>query len=324
MTKKNSNHISSQVPTLHNRRRRKALIISGVVFLVVAGLLGAYVWHWEVRPHVLEVHTFLADTIIATFIRTPDNHTILIDGGKTNAIMRSLTSLMPFYRRTIDTVILTKNDDAHAAGLVDVLTRYHVGQVVEMAATVPATIASTSTAYLEFEKIIAEKKISDKRVALGGELSFEQGMHGAVSSAILFPPAVTSSEQPTFKFSKTNLPQLALCISYGATSFVSGDLSKTEQKFVAISLASSSMSTNVLISQHAGGSNAVDEYFFDSLNPDYVVISKKPTVPHLSAAAKKPKKPPFSIFDATNTKIINLVTDGNVEFISDGNSVIKK
>jgi beta-lactamase superfamily II metal-dependent hydrolase len=322
MDKKDSGREASAVG-----RRKRMLIISGGLILLAGGFFGAYVWHWEVRPHVLEAHVFLADTVISVFIRTPDNHTILIDGGKTGGIMRSLTSLMPFYRRAVDTVILTKDDDAHAAGLVDVLNRYHVGEVIEMADVISPEnmlkIASTSTAYLEFAKVIAAKNIPDRKVTDGGTLALEDGIHGTVSAGILFPPTA-----PAFKFSKTNLPQLALRIRYGETSFVISDLSKTEQKY-AVAAASSALSVlptaNVLIAQHAGGTSAMNEDFFSSIRPDYTVISKKPTVPHASAvSAKKPKKPPFSIFNVTSVHIVNLATDGNAEFISDGKTIRKE
>ncbi len=310
---------------------KKSLVICGAVFMVGSLLLGGYVWHWEVRPHILEIHVTPADTVLSVFVRTPDNRTILVDGGKTGAIMRTLTSLMPFYRRNIDTVILTKNDDTHAAGLVDVLNRYHVGQVIEMANVFTgldgsahlAKIMSTSTAYLEFEKIITKKNIVDKKLSMGDDLSFEDGAYGLVAGSVIFPPRPSIGTSTPFKFSKTNLPQLAMRIGYGATSFVIGDLSKTEQKYIA----SSSAPADVLIFQHAGGASAMNENFFNAIHPDYAVISKKPTVskatvPVLATSStKKPKKPPFSIVNVSATQIINLATDGPVEFISDGKIV---
>ena len=301
------------------RKYKKTLCFFGAVFFLGASLLGVYVWYWEVRLPVLEVHVFTADTIIATFIRTPDNHTILVDGGKTDGIMRALTSMMPFYRRNIDSVILTKNDDAHVAGLVDVVSRYHVGKVIEMSTDFSSTtlaVSTTSTACLEFEKIIREKNIPVRHVAKGDHISFENGMHGEVSATVLFPAR-------DFKFSKTNLPQLALRIEYGTTSFAIGDLSKTEQKYIA----SSSVYTNILISQHVGGTGTASDMFFSAVHPEYVVISKKPALVSTASrvpTTKKPKKPPFSIFNLAGLKIHNLAVDGNIEFISDGITVSKK
>ena len=309
---------------------KKYVIMSVSFFIGVVSVSGAYVWHWEKRLHVLEVYPMLSDTVISTFIRTPDNHTILIDGGKTNGIMRLLTSYMPFYRRNIDTVVLTKNDDAHAGGLVDVLNRYHVGQVIEMAdmftgtdgALKLARLASTSAAYLEIEKIINDKKIVSRKVVAGDTLPFEEGVYGRVIGNIIFPPASTT----LFKFSKTNTPQLAVRIQYGATSFLVGDLSKTEQKFVASTSPSIDIAATVMISQHAGGTNTTFENYFNLVHPDHVVISKKPTLPTVSKAiattTKKPKKPAFSIYNVPDLHIVNVLADRATEFISDGTKVI--
>ncbi|MEI6057912.1 MAG: hypothetical protein WCQ60_02990 [bacterium] len=306
---------------------KKYVIMIVLFFIGAVSVSGVYVWHWEMRPNVLEVYPMLSDTVISTFIRTPDNHTILIDGGKTNGIMRLLTSHMPFYRRNIDTIVLTKNDDAHVGGLVDVVNRYHVGQVIEMvdmftgpdSVSKLARLASTSTAYLELEKIIHDKKILNKKVAAGDTLLFEESVYGRVVGNIIFPPATTTR----FIFSKTNMPQLALRIRYGGTSFLVGDLSKTEQKSIASTSLSTNIVANVLIFQHAGGSNTVAENFFTLVHPDYVVISKKQAAAQVSIV-KKPKKPPFSIFNVSALHIINLATDGTVEFISDGAKVMRK
>ena len=302
---------------------KKFFLVSSILFLVSILSLGVYVWLWEVRPHVLEVNVSTVDTSIIIFIRTPENHTILIDGGKTNAVMRTLTSLMPFYRRNIDSVILTKNDDAHAAGLVEVLGRYHVGQVIEMTALEQSQGSTTSAAYIELMKIALQKKVPVRQVIQGDQISFESGINGEVNADILFPPESTTTSK--FKFSKTNVPQLALSIHYGETSFVVSDLSKTEQKYVVASTATSTSTGQVaLIYQHGGSANAVYENFFNMVHPEYVVIAKKPSLPLSVAAVKKSKKTVFNIGEVAGVSVVNLFEKGNQHFISDGKKIFLK
>jgi beta-lactamase superfamily II metal-dependent hydrolase len=329
-------------------KRSIPLIICALIFTVAAGSFGAYVWHWEHRPHVLEIYCFALDKSanssgnLAVFIRTPDGHTILIDGGKSSMIAAALASVMPFYRRSIDTIISTNPDDSHVSGLVEVVNRYHVGQAIEPA----VDISATSSAYAAFENSIAEKKVPDMKVTIGQKIDL--GDH-QLSAMVFFPndPSAAVSTSSGFAFSKTNLPVLAFLISYGSTTILfGGDISKTEQKYVAREIASSSdflgSAHVLLILPHAENSGIADESFFDSVKPDQVVVLKKPgtsgSVPKKKKdltdktpkKSKKPAKLPFSILDSAsdpdnpNFSITNLTTDGDTEFISDGAGFIHK
>jgi beta-lactamase superfamily II metal-dependent hydrolase len=46
----------------------------------------------------------------ATLIRTPNGNDILIDGGPNNTLIQKLGRYLPFYDRTIETIILTHPD----------------------------------------------------------------------------------------------------------------------------------------------------------------------------------------------------------------------
>jgi beta-lactamase superfamily II metal-dependent hydrolase len=319
----------------------------GVILLSAGSWLFAYVWHWQNRSHVLEIYCFKPDsgstaTEIAIFIRTPEGKTALIDGGKSDAIIHDLTSVMPFYDRTIDTLILTNDDDSHATGLVAVLGRYHVGQVYEMA--VPAT---SSSAYTEFENILAHslaKNAIHEEVGEGDTMNI-----GEFSAKVIFPPAlstVSTASTTDFKFSKTNAPTLAFSLTYGSTTlFFGGLITKIEQKYIAATMASSSnvSSSTILILPKGENISAVDEGFFSALHPNIVVISRKPrsvtvksdtAMPAVVIATttktgkikkqSKPPKPPFDISTMPDISITNLAIDGDVEFISDGSTFIEK
>jgi beta-lactamase superfamily II metal-dependent hydrolase len=320
----------------------------GCILLTAGGWLFAYVWHWQNRPHVLEIYCFIPDPSsagdIAMFIRTPEGKTALIDGGKSEAIIHDLTSVMPFYDRTIDTLILTNDDDSHATGLVSVLGRYSVGQIFEMA--VPENIKisqliATSSAYDEFENILGGNVIHEK-VGGGDTMNI-----GELSAKIIFPPASSTAD---FTFSKTNAPTLAFSLTYGSTTlFFGGLITKKEQKYIAAAMESSSIidsaisSSTILILSKGENVSAVDEVFFSALHPNIVVISKKPrpvtaksttSVPTIVTTTTtktgkikkppKPAKPPFDISTMPDISITNLAVDGDVEFISSGSTFVEK
>ena len=108
--------------------RKKALIIAGVVLLV----LNVFSWSLlaELNKNNLRVVFFDVGQGDAVFIRTPQNHYILIDGGIGDVVLEKLADELPFFERSIDLVILTHPHDDHVAGLVEVLKRYDVQEVM--------------------------------------------------------------------------------------------------------------------------------------------------------------------------------------------------
>ena len=66
----------------------------------------------------------------AIFIETPRKNQILVDGGPNSKVLSELGEVMPFYDRTIDLIVLTHPQQDHIFGLVEVLKRYKVANVL--------------------------------------------------------------------------------------------------------------------------------------------------------------------------------------------------
>ena len=67
----------------------------------------------------------------AILIQTPDHQDILVDGGPSaQAVSSELSKHLPFWDRTIELVVLTHPHLDHMAGLLEVLQRYRVKQVL--------------------------------------------------------------------------------------------------------------------------------------------------------------------------------------------------
>ena len=82
---------------------------------------------------------------------------ILIDGGANpSAVNAAVGEGMPFWERSLDLVVLTNTDDAHLAGLVDVLDRYDVRQIIQPSAPVKPTAA-----YLKWRDLVAQKNVRE-------------------------------------------------------------------------------------------------------------------------------------------------------------------
>jgi len=66
----------------------------------------------------------------AIFIRTPQEQTILIDGGPGSKVLEHLGREMSFLEKEIDLAILTHPHYDHVAGLMEVLEAYEVEEVM--------------------------------------------------------------------------------------------------------------------------------------------------------------------------------------------------
>jgi beta-lactamase superfamily II metal-dependent hydrolase len=92
--------------------------------LVVAALVALA---WRARPDGRLHIIFLATKGDAALIRTPAGNYALIDGGGDPAALAAgLGRHLPFWRRTLDVVVLTAADSARLPGQVAALERYRV------------------------------------------------------------------------------------------------------------------------------------------------------------------------------------------------------
>ncbi len=262
-----------------------------------------YIAHFELREEVFEIYFFNLNRGRSVFIRTPHNKTILIDGGQNGEILRELTKVLPFYRRRIDTIILTSEVPKNSGGLVEVLKRYSVGEIVT------TELIGTSTSLYQIKKTIKEKSIESKNVLKGDSFEIDE-----VTFDILFP-------NPLFKFNKTSTSEMVLKISYGLTSvLLLGDISKTIQKTFISELEKVSIAEYA----HSAGDSRTSGDLFEKIKPEFAIIKKQIRKTPVTPPKKLPKKLPFDIERVRGTKIVNLEKEGRVRFVSDGNKFLKK
>ncbi len=116
----------------------------------------------------------------AILVTTPAGQNTLIDGGPSpEGVCFELGQHLPFWDRTIDLVVLTHAHDDHVTGLVEVLRRYQVGQVLY-----PQGIDCDSNAYDEWLNVIDEKGIESTRAQAGQVIQLGDG----ATLEVLHPP----------------------------------------------------------------------------------------------------------------------------------------
>ena len=126
----------------------------------------------------------------AVFIESPSGVQLLIDGGPDPDLLhRELGSVMPFWDRSLDVVVLTHPDADHLNGLVSVLERYDVVLVAETG------VESTSAQYASWRRFLADRLDAAVFDAYAG-----QTLHtgDGVVVSVLNPPRDLPRGRPTF------------------------------------------------------------------------------------------------------------------------------
>jgi competence protein ComEC len=184
---------------------------------------------------------------------------ILVDGGPSpQAIALALSHKMPFWDRTIDLVVLTHPHQDHLAGLVEVLRRYNIKQVVY------ADTGYKSPMYDEFMRLIKEKGVKSTAARAGLLIEFANN----VSMKVLNPPEIllTGTE------SDIDNNSVALRVSSGEVSFLlTGDMMSEAERELARNRAEIA-GTVVKVAHHGSDTSSAPE-FLAAAGPRAAVIS---------------------------------------------------
>jgi competence protein ComEC len=226
---------------------------------------------------------------------------ILVDGGPSSlAITEELSRQMPFWDRTIDLLVLTHPHQDHLAGLLEVMRRYKVGQVLYL----PLDYASPL--YDELKNIITARGIKSVVARAGQRIDFGN----SVSMKVLSP-----SEAPlTGTESDVDNNCVVLRLEDGAVSFLlTGDI-MSEAEWELIRNRAEVASTVVKVAHHGSDTSSTNE-FLAVVSPRAVVIScgagNKFGHPFPAVLSRlEGKVDAGNIFRTDKQGTLNFVTDG--------------
>lgn len=277
------------------KNKKAALAILGVLFLGASVCL--YVAFDFYRQNNLEVIFFNVGQGDSAFIETPRHQQILIDGGPDSTVIKKLAEEMPFYDRTLDLVILTHPEKDHLAGLLDVLQKYEVKNILWTG------VVRDTPEYQEWMKLLSKEEAYIKIAEAGQRIVLQESP--LIYIDILNPLEGTEGEV----LEDSNDSSIVARLSFGSDSFLfTGDASiKVEEK---LNITASS----VLKVAHHGSKNSTSESFLKKVAPKIAVIS---------AGENNYGHPaPEVLARLSNFGINALITklNGDVKIVSSGNN----
>lgn len=269
-----------------------------LLILTIFTIFPFYLWQKVEKGSWLTVAFLDIGQGDSIFIESPVGNQLLIDGGPGAGVLRELSSVMPFYDRTIDVVLATHPDADHVGGLNDVLDNFSVSLFME-----PGVDADTSV-YENLEKKISEHGIKKILARRGMVLDLGAG----AMLEILYPVGdVTGWE--------TNDASIVARLVYGESEFLlTGDAPfKTERALMYLDSTGQTLRSDVLKAGHHGSKNSTSPEFVSAVSPEYAIIS-------VGADNRygHPTKEVLDILMRAKIKILRTDQDGRIIFLSDG------
>lgn len=276
------------------------------IFVILGGLfcLNVLAWLtvWELsKPRFLEVNFFDIGQGDSIFLQTPERWQTLIDGGPGSAVLEKLGKEMPFWDRTIDLVILTHPEYDHMSGLIEVLKRYKVKNILWTG------VLRDTPEYKEWVRLINKEGARIIIAQAGQKIDI-------CYCEILYPLENLEGQE----VKNTNNTSIIIKLSFGETSFLfTGDAYKSvERELVELG---AEIDSDVLKVGHHGSKTSTAPEFIQVVSPEIAVISvgreNKYGHPHQEVLETLTK---YGI------RILRTDRDGDIKIISDGESLILK
>jgi len=236
------------------------------IFLILGFLFLLNIFAWLVvldlsQPRFLEVTFFDVGQGDSIFIETPQRHQILIDGGPDAKILEKLAREMPFWDRTIDLIILTHPEKDHISGLLEVLKRYQVENILWTG------IRRKTPEAEEWEKLIKKEKAKIFISKAVQKIIFSK------KEAENFMDIIHPFENMGGREVKdSNNTSIVSRLVFGNNSFLfTGDIEKEVEE--RLLLQNIFLDSDILKVAHHGSFTSSSENFIEKVSPEIAAIS---------------------------------------------------
>ena len=241
------------------RQNRKKVLKFLIVFVLLVFIL-------NIIPKKLKIHFVDVGQGDCTFITTPQNKTILIDGGGSMSEEYDVgkNTLLPYildrgYTK-LDYVFISHFDQDHVGGILTILEELRVGQVYI------SKQEQDSENYQKFLEIVKDRKIKVKILKQGDCLKIEKNLY----FDILWPIEEQIQENVL------NNNAMVMKLRYGKFSMLfTGDIEAiAEEKILDFyeEKGEAILKSDVLKVAHHGSKTSTTQIFFEKVNPKICLI----------------------------------------------------
>lgn len=285
--------VLAKVPGTFSRLRsstRLSLTLSGM------GILLALLAHSSLpdgRLHVAFLDVGQGDAILIT---TPRGGQILVDGGPApSTVLTALGWHMPFWDRTLDLVVNTHPEEDHLAGLIAVLERYQVKQVLM------PPVEARSTLYVAWDTMLQRSGVRPVVARSGMRIGTSDG----VSIEVLHPTGNPD-------YTRVNDYSLVLRVTLGDICFLlTGDItSEVEHELLAYHPG---LRATVLKIPHHGSTTSSSPTFLQAVQPRFAVLSVA-----ADNTLNLPAEEVLQRYQTMGILVMRTDQNGTIEFITDG------
>jgi len=238
-------------------REVKFFLLGLLIFLNILAWLTVY----EVsQPQSLEVNFFDVGQGDAIFIKDQKLHQVLIDGGPDSTVLEKLGKEIPFWDNTLDLIILTHPEKDHVSGLIEVLKRYKVENILWTG------ILRDTSEFKEWEKLIESEGAKIFIARSGQKIKWSRTVLDRFE--VLYPFESLAGKE----FKDSNNTSIVVKLIFGENSFLfTGDAYKSvERDLIEKGI---DVDSDILKVAHHGSKTSSSEEFIKAVSPQEAIIS---------------------------------------------------
>ncbi len=250
------------------------------------------------KDGLLKIYFFDIGQGDAIFIEGPNGNQVLIDGGPDSKILEELGQTMPFYDKDIDLVVVSHPHADHLAGLMNVLDRYEVKNIIE------AKEEYRSPEFKLWKDKVQDENANNVEAIRGTLIDLGNGAY----LKILHPFQSLAGTSTT----KPHDDVVVMMLEYDSMKvLLTGDMEKkVEDKLI---LSGADLDADILKVGHHGSKTSSSDNFIKKVTPQLAVIQ-------VGAKNKYglPSPEVLKRFEDSGIKYYRNDLDGAIKLISDG------
>ena len=238
------------------------------------------------------------------FIQAANGRQVLIDGGRDEQALVSLSKIMPRNDRHIDVVIATHPDADHIGGFPTILSRYDVGLFLFSAVKSDTDVSSTVTDMVE------EKRIPAYSVRSGMQLLLDETL--LTSLTFLFP------DRPTDTWETNSASVVARLRIGNRSALLTGDAPVSIENYL-VEKNPNMIDVDILKLGHHGSKTSSGQRFLERTSPRLAIVS--------AGANNRYGHPAPEVIDRVKMlgiPIVSTAEEGTITLFSDGEKWFRK